>query len=303
MVGWIDAEVSLMCAVWASICLDVTKRSISLASRGPDGEGWVELETAAARHLNALLAISGGGDCLQPVGCSGRNAWLAYNGEIYNHAALWRTLASLGHSRQGRQGEADTWPLFAALQTWGKNALKNLEGMFAFAFFDRARGRLTAARDPFGIKPLYMLRHGRGIAFASEIKQFLAVEGFRPTVNMQRAADFLELGITDHARETMWLDVTSVPPGGCIEVQIEEMARFQSVAWYRVHVPKQPRTSTVKQSQILEICFEAVRSHSDVNVRLGASLPGGLWPAPPWCAWRGTCGVASIKYGDVYADG
>lgn len=263
-----------MCGLWASVGLDVTSRSIALvAHRGPDGEGWVEIEAPRPVRLgHALLAISGGGDCPQPVACPKRCAWLTYNGEVYNQESLRRTLVAYGYPSRGR---ADTWTVLDALHLWGRQALQHLHGMFAFVYFDRSRGYLLAGRDAFGIKPLYVLRHRGGIAFASELKQFLAVPDFRPRLQTHRAKDFLELGVTDHARETMWRDTYAVPPGGCVEVQMEQDGRLtiRESTWYRI---PQPNGAPHAGDQLLSSLRAAVQSHASTEVPAAISLSGGL---------------------------
>ena len=76
--------------------------------------------------------------------------------------------------------------------------------MFAFVLFDAIEQTVFAARDRFGIKPLYYLANRRGIAFASEIKQFCGLPDFLPRLNLARTYDFLTSGIMDHTGETLF---------------------------------------------------------------------------------------------------
>jgi asparagine synthase (glutamine-hydrolysing) len=154
-----------------------------------------------------------------------------------------------------------------------------MEGMFALVFFDANQSRLLAARDRFGIKPLYMLRHSGGIAFASELKQFLSIEGFRPRLNYSRASDFLDLGVTDHGRETMWQDVRAIPPGGCVEVQIEKTGALtiDETLWYRLpYLRTASANDAAGIADLRNALTKAVRSHADVRVPSAISLSGGL---------------------------
>jgi asparagine synthase (glutamine-hydrolysing) len=95
---------------------------------------------------------------------------ISFNGEIYNHVELRQELEKLGVPFRSH---SDTEVLANALQVWGAHALKRLVGMFAFVAIDTATGEFLAARDPFGVKPLYLIQSGAGFLFCSEIKPLL----------------------------------------------------------------------------------------------------------------------------------
>ena len=95
---------------------------------------------------------------------------VSFNGEIYNHAELRHELEKLGVPFRT---ESDTEVLANALQIWGAQALKRLVGMYAFVAIDATTGEFLAARDPFGVKPLYLIQSGAGFLFCSEIKPLL----------------------------------------------------------------------------------------------------------------------------------
>jgi asparagine synthase (glutamine-hydrolysing) len=96
---------------------------------------------------------------------------VSFNGEIYNHAQLRKELEMLGVVFRTQN---DTEVLANALQVWGAQALKRLVGMYAFVAVDTATGEFLAARDPFGVKPLYLIQSGVRFLFCSEIKPLLA---------------------------------------------------------------------------------------------------------------------------------
>ena len=95
---------------------------------------------------------------------------VSFNGEIYNHAELRQELEKLGIPFRTHN---DTEVLANALQVWGAQALKRLVGMYAFVAVDTATGEFLAARDPFGVKPLYLIQSGARFLFCSEIKPLL----------------------------------------------------------------------------------------------------------------------------------
>jgi asparagine synthase (glutamine-hydrolysing) len=107
---------------------------------------------------------------IQPqVSCDGRII-VSFNGQIYNHAILRDEMIALGVRFQT---ESDTEVLVNALSVWGPQALERLSGMYAFVAVDIDSGGFLAARDPFGIKPLYVIQSGAGFLFCSEMKPLL----------------------------------------------------------------------------------------------------------------------------------
>jgi asparagine synthase (glutamine-hydrolysing) len=104
---------------------------------------------------------------------------VSFNGEIYNHEDLRVELAGLGVPFRT---ESDTELLANALQVWGYAALERLNGMYAFVALDQSTGEFLAARDPFGVKPLYVVQAGRGFVFCSEMKPLLATIETHPVM-------------------------------------------------------------------------------------------------------------------------
>src|SRR5262249_11258612 len=119
---------------------------------------------------------------------------------------------------------SDTEVLLAAYAAWGVACTDRLNGMFAFVLYDARRRILFAARDRFGVKPLYFRSDRNGLAFASEIKQFTALPGFRPRLNQRRAADFLGAGLFDHTDETMFAEIAQLRGG---ERMVLDLARWR----------------------------------------------------------------------------
>jgi asparagine synthase (glutamine-hydrolysing) len=146
-----------------------------LTHRGPDANGIVELvrpdsSVVLGHRRLSIIDLSSAAD--QPFCKDGLT--LTYNGEVYNHRELRRELEGGGVRFVTR---SDTEVVLEAWRRWGPTALRRLRGMFAFAVHDERSGSLTLARDPFGIKPLYVLPRGEGILFASELKAIVAAVG------------------------------------------------------------------------------------------------------------------------------
>ena len=143
----------------------------ALEHRGPDGEGTYEDEIAHVflghRRL-AIIDLAGG---YQPMPNEDHSVFVVFNGEIYNHAALRKELISRGHIF--RTDHSDTEVLVHGYEEWGEDLPVRLNGMFAFAVYDKLRHRLFLARDRFGEKPLFYLAKSGLFAFASELTGLL----------------------------------------------------------------------------------------------------------------------------------
>lgn len=146
-----------------------------LAHRGPDACGVLELvdpstEVHLAHRRLSIIDLSSAAD--QPMTKQGLT--LSYNGELYNFRELRNQLAGTGVRFAT---DSDTEVVLEAWRAWGTGALTRFRGMFALAIHDAATGSLTLARDPLGIKPLYVMRRGEGVVFASELKAIVAAVG------------------------------------------------------------------------------------------------------------------------------
>lgn len=135
-----------------------------LARRGPDDVGHFHGDRVALgfRRL-AVIDLSSAGH--QPMESTDGRYVLVFNGEVYNFRELRQELASVGAEFCS---ETDTEVVLHALARWGPGALPRFRGMFALAFYDRFEHSVLLARDPFGIKPLYWLRHTNGLVFSSQ---------------------------------------------------------------------------------------------------------------------------------------
>lgn len=270
-----------MCGIFASIGIEPDRLCIDIVShRGPDGTGWLVLETPKGplsfghRRL-AIIDLSDAGN--QPMWSGDKRHSLVFNGEIYNYIELRAELISLGH-RFGT--DTDSEVLIAACAQWGEAALHRLKGMFSFVLWDDRERKIFAARDRFGIKPLYWVQTSQGVAFASEIKQLLEIKGVSRRMNLRRVHDFLSSGISDHTSETMFADVRQIRGGECVTIDLARWRPGQDVVarrWYNV---LKPGTLEVKESEAAErfhaLLTESVRMHLRSDVPVGSCLSGGL---------------------------
>jgi asparagine synthase (glutamine-hydrolysing) len=247
--------------------------------RGPDAEGLCRVDVGPGMDLamsHARLAILGRG----PQGAQPfvrGPITLVYNGEIYNFRALRDELESQG-VRFG--GDGDTEVVAAAWEAWGPEALSRLDGMFALVLWDARSQRVVAARDAFAIKPLHMLRTGRGMAWASEIKQFRALPEWRPRADPEMLGAFLAMGLhdTDPVR-TFFTDVERVEPGTWIEVRLEGGRPSPPVVHRFASAGQVPGVSVRNRVEAIELVrrevLGAVDDHLVSEVPVGSCASGG----------------------------
>src|SRR5438309_4567529 len=156
-----------------------------LRHRGPDGEGlWVDGPVGLGHRRLAIVDVAGGA---QPMANEDQTVWIVYNGEIYNHAELRPGLEERGHQYVSR---SDTETILHLYEEEGERCVERLQGMFAFALWDRRQQRLLLARDRLGIKPLYYAITPHELLFASEIKAILAA-GVRPRLDEAVLPEYL----------------------------------------------------------------------------------------------------------------
>jgi asparagine synthase (glutamine-hydrolysing) len=140
-----------------------------ITHRGPDEAGLYCDDYCALAHRRLSIVDLRTGQ--QPLSNEDGSVWIAYNGEIYNHADVRRTLEGRGHVYRTR---SDTETIVHAYEEWGDECVDRFRGMFAFAIWDAKKRRLFLVRDRLGIKPLYWSLTGGVLLFGSEIKALLA---------------------------------------------------------------------------------------------------------------------------------
>jgi len=270
-----------MCGIWFSVGFPPDRAHIEkVAHRGPDGAGWQVFEGSAgpvALGHRRLSIIDLSEAASQPMGYADGRYWITFNGEIYNYLELRNELTAAGHRFRT---SSDTEVLLAAYVQWGEAALDRLVGMFAFVLWDAKDQLAFAARDRFGIKPLYFFATPGGVAFASEIKQFIGLPQFDPQLNIARAYDFLSAGIMDHTNETIFAGVRQLLGGESIRLDLQSWRPGQVVSvrrWYGILEPGTLDLGEREASErFRELLTESVRLHLRSDVPVGTCLSGGL---------------------------
>src|SRR6266566_5140820 len=243
--------------------------SALLAHRGPDGEGHWEDERCDLVHRRlALIDLSPTG--AQPMSNEDGAVLVVYNGEIYNYRALTAELKARGHRFRST---SDTEVLVHLYEDEGERMVARLRGIFAFAIYDRRRGRLFLARDRFGVKPLFFTVQDGEWAFASEMKALLALPGFRPEIDRQACYDFLGLGYIPEPA-TGFANIQALPRGSCLTIsrQGHHLREYEQIAAR----PDRGRTLADAVSAASGSLLAAVGAQSVADVPVAALLSGGI---------------------------
>jgi asparagine synthase (glutamine-hydrolysing) len=248
----------------------------AIAHRGPDDRGYYyayEHGVALAHNRLSIIDLSPAGH--QPMASEDGQYVLSYNGELYNFQQLRTELEALGHTFHSR---SDTEVILRSLMQWGAAAVERFCGMFAFALWNARDGKLFLARDPLGMKPLYYtsLPGDQGFVFASEIKAFLALPGFKVKISCDALQQFLEFGYTFDHHGTALEGVFKLPPGHFMEV-----IKGVPQAPQPFFVPPVPdvddrRDGQARKTELHDTLSEVVAQHLIADVPVGLLLSGGL---------------------------
>jgi asparagine synthase (glutamine-hydrolysing) len=240
----------------------------AIAHRGPDGEGYYIDDHAALAHRRlAIIDLAGGA---QPMAAADGRVQIVFNGEIYNFAAVRADLAARGHVFRTR---SDTEVILHAYLEWGEGCVDRLSGMFAFALWDSHARRLLLARDRVGKKPLYHLRRGPIVAFASELKALRAGELCPTAVDPESLDCYLTFGYVPAPR-TIYQGVEKLRAGHCLSVT--PRGASQRRYWHLSFSDPRPRTAQEAAEELEPLLDDAVRARLMSEVPLGAFLSGGL---------------------------
>jgi asparagine synthase (glutamine-hydrolysing) len=255
---------------------DLAAMTASLAHRGPDGDGlYVDHEHRV--HLGhrrlAIIDLAGGA---QPMWNVEGTIGIVFNGEIYNHRELRIELQARGH--RFRSDHSDTEVLVHGYAEWGEALPEKLNGMFAFAIYDKARRRLFLARDRFGEKPLYYYSRPGLFAFASELGGLRRHRAFDETVDPLALQKLFAYGYIP-APHALYRGSAKLPGGSALTVDIDSGQQTIRRYWrFRL----EPDTSLTEADderlaeELRHLLSQAVSRRLMSDVPLGVFLSGGV---------------------------
>ena len=246
----------------------------ALRHRGPDEFGVYRDRHAGLGHARlSIIDLSTG---QQPLSNEDGTLWVVFNGEIYNYLELRAELEALGHRFRTR---SDTEVIVHAFESWGEQAFERFNGQFAIALWDSTRRALTLARDPLGVRPIYLCEHAGRLLFASEVKALFAADPAIP-----RAFDPAGLAEsfafwTVVPPQSVFQGVSELPPG---HLQVVRRGGSERRCFWRSRWPERqaqptpgaPADAAAQVRQALEGAVRLRMLRADVPV--GCYLSGGL---------------------------
>jgi asparagine synthase (glutamine-hydrolysing) len=247
--------------------VDIQSMADTLKHRGPDDYGTYLDEFVGLGHRRlSIIDLSCGH---QPMSNHDGSLWIVFNGEIYNYGDLREDLQ---HNHQFATN-SDTEVILHLYEDKGRECVKHLRGMFAFAIWDARDQSLFLARDHLGQKPLFYTHHGDKFAFASEIKALLASDSSLREMNCEALHQYLTLRVIAPPR-TMYTRVRKLPPAHTLVFKDGKVKteRYWDLQYGPVLRAREDQLIDELEHRMLE----TVRYHMVSDVPVAAFLSGGL---------------------------
>ena len=271
---------------------DTAKRTLALMSnkivhRGPDSSGyWINEEGSvgvAHRRLSIVDLTQAGS---QPMLSKSKRYIVAYNGEIYNHSELRKYIDQESACQLSWTGNSDTETLLAAIDLWGlEKSLNKIDGMFAFALWDKKLKELFLARDPLGEKPLYYGAVNGSFIFGSELKSFKPHPAFQFELEKNAIALQMRHGFIP-TPFSIYKGIKKLFPGSILQIKVNEKMEIINQDckrfWSFKNIVKKGLNSPFLGSEIEAVSkmenllLESVKQQMRSDVPVGAFLSGGI---------------------------
>jgi asparagine synthase (glutamine-hydrolysing) len=243
---------------------DMNKR---IEHRGPDAEGFFIEDGIALGHRRlSIIDLSSGAN--QPLFDHSNRYVIVFNGEIYNYQDVKSELVYNWSSN------SDTEVILAAYIKWGKACLEKLNGMFAFAIWDKVEQELFIARDRLGVKPLYYSFVNGVFVFASEIRSILASEILEAKIDENNLSEYLRF-LSIATPKTLIKDLFQICPGHYLILKHNDFSIQRYWSLLDKPVPNLSNRQAVLKACKLQF-VDAVKSRMVADVKVGAFLSGGI---------------------------
>lgn len=240
--------------------------------RGPDQQGLVEAPRCVLGNARLrVVDLSTAADL--PMTSQDGQVSLVYNGEVTNFRDLEREYGL--REKYEFSSTSDTEVLLHLYRELGIDFCKQLSGMFAFALYDRRADKVWIVRDQYGNRPLFLMRAGKRLYFASEIKAFLDLPEFRADIDLEGIFHYFTLAYIP-GRHTPFEAVEELQGGQRIEIDLSS-GRVREDTYYRVHFePDEDRSEAELTEALYEQMLDSVRRNLITDAPLGLTLSGGF---------------------------
>ena len=264
-----------MCAISGIVGLKTGEYTLkkmldTMHRRGPDEQGIFRTEDTTLLHTRLTIIDSEGGRQPMRLDWAGESYHLVYNGELYNTETLRSELLSAGHQFHGY---SDTEVVLHAYAEYGAKCLEKMNGIFAFAVWEKNSRQLFLARDRIGVKPLFYMQHHEGLLFASEIKTLLKYPTVKARLDDTGAAQLILLGPGRLPGSGVFQDIYELEPGQYAYYQ-EGSLTIRQYWKLRDREHREGFEETVEH--VHDLVFDAIRRQMVSDVPIGTFLSGGL---------------------------
>ncbi|MCF6324174.1 MAG: asparagine synthase (glutamine-hydrolyzing) [Gammaproteobacteria bacterium] len=237
--------------------------------RGPDAGGeYLDDYIGLAHRRLSIIDLSEAGN--QPMTSIDKQMVIAFNGEIYNFIELREELEQQGHSFKTH---TDTEVILALYQQHGEACLEKLNGMFAFALWDKQRKQLFIARDRIGKKPLYYFQQDGRFAFASEIKALLELSDIPRDIRLDAVYDFFAYQYIPDPK-SIFQHIHKLPPGHHMTINADgiKIQQYWDISLKHICTASESQLT----EELLAITTRCTKRRMMSDVPLGAFLSGGI---------------------------
>ena len=268
----------------------------TIIHRGPDSEGrYIDEDAALGFRRLSIIDLSAEGD--QPLYNEDRSMALVFNGEIYNYQELRAELLAAGHRFSSN---TDSETLLHGYEEWGSRLPDRLRGMYAFVIWDIKNKKLFAARDMFGIKPLYYAQMNGTLFFGSEIKSFLVHPKFDKVFNEGALGNYLSFQFVP-TNETFFKGVFCLQPGHFLQYK---EGKIKITRYFEPHFTGDCKKSFKEVVDDVEaVMKDSVEKHKISDVEVASYLSSGVDSS--YLTWLGqvdrtyTVGFDEGKYSEI----
>jgi asparagine synthase (glutamine-hydrolysing) len=249
---------------------EIADMLVPMRHRGPDGDGILTEGPVGLGHLRlSIIDLEAGA---QPLSNEDASVWIVFNGEIYNYLELREQLLSKGHVFRT---QSDTEVIVHLYEDFGPDCVNQLQGMFAFAIWDRRAQTLLLARDRVGIKPLYYYQVPGVIAFASELKALLTTTEAPSDLNHSAVDAFWCFNYLP-GQLTMFRGILKLLPGHLLVARPSGHITVRQ--YWDLSYPQEPRDLSLAEAaeELSELLRRTIRSHMIADVPVGFLVSGGV---------------------------
>jgi len=244
------------------------------APRGPDGAGvYAQGPLAVGQRRLKIMDLSERAQ--QPMIDSELGLGIVFNGAVYNHPELREELSKRGYRFYS---EGDTEVIMKAYACWGLDFVHHLQGMFAFAIFERDSGRIVLARDRLGIKPLYYSRDGGALRFASSLPALLQAPDINRDIDPVALHYYMHFHAVVPAPHTMLKGIRKLPPATMMVVEADGKS-YEKAYWdlsFERDAADRERSFEDWRDQVLASLRTSVHRRLVSDEPVGALLSGGV---------------------------